>query len=325
MIFLFCRTCQTRLTENGSSHVCYACGADWRTVGGVLRAATAPSGNQSGASEEFFDRYHTVGKPVAPSETEWWFRLDSLDPARILDPLISSTLPKVVIELGCGAGTNLASVQAVHPHVALLIGCDVSYNALSLAKTRLSNERSASNVLLIHADGTQLPLEPQCADIVLLINVLHHATDLSLIGDAARLVRLGGTVLVIDLSSKSFLNRASRLVWGLFPRSLRRRFAHDLLVDDEAPTVQLVNPDILDSAASQAGMVREGGESMGLFLFIIQHFFMLFPNLGRWFPKNLWIRLEWLERRALDVPFLANQCTGFSIRYRMGQSIPIAP
>lgn len=325
MIRLFCRKCQISLVEYGDSRVCSACGATWQTVGGVLKSPIGSPTNQSGSSEAFFDQYHGERDTDESSRKQWWYQNDSLDPGRILAPLVARTTPQVVVELGCGTGTNLATVQSVHPRVSHLVGCDVSFQALTLAKMRLSNEPTAADLLLVHADGTQLPLDSQCADLVLLINVLHHATDLSLVGDAARLVRPRGTVLIIDISSKSILNNASRFVWRFLPQSLRRRFAHDLLVDDEAPTVRLVNPDLLDAFATQNGMLREGHESMGLFLFLIQHLFIMFPNLGRWFPKTLWNGLESLERRAMTLPLLAGQCAFFSVRYRTAPFTPTAP
>jgi hypothetical protein len=95
--------------------------------------------------------------------------------------------------------------------------------------------------LLVHSDGASVPIEPGEADLVLLINVLHHATDLLLVSDAALLVRPGDTVLIIDLSSGNILNNASRIAWKYIPRSLRRRFAHNLLVEDDTSQVQLVS------------------------------------------------------------------------------------
>ncbi len=245
-----------------------------------------------------------------------------LQPEQIIQHVVATTKPRVVVELGCGTGSNLATVQSAHPGVSQMIGCDVSLQALTLARGTLETFPATPDLLLVHSDGDHLPLEPGCADLVLLINVLHHAKDLSLVADAARLVRPGGTILIIDISSGNFLHNLARVAWKYLPRSLRRRFKHDLLVGDEAPSVRLVSLVDLDFIARQHGLLPEAHDYKGLFLFTLQYACMLFPAVARYIPRVVWLGLADLERKALAVPFLGTRCAGFSVRYRM---MPVLP
>lgn len=288
----------------------------------MLTSLTGSPGDQSGSSEAFFDRYHEQHGASSTSALPWWSLLGTLQPEQIIQHVVATTKPRVVVELGCGTGSNLATVQSAHPGVSRLIGCDVSFQALTLARASLRIHPDTSELLLVHSDSANLPLKPGCADLILLINVLHHATDLSLVGDAARLVRPGGTVLIIDLSAGNLLYNASRSAWNYLPRSLRRRFNHDLLVDGEAPEVRLVDLTDLDLIARQHGLSPEVYEYKGLFLFTLQYACMLFPAVARFIPRVVWLGLAALERGALSVPFLAARCAAFSARYRM---VPIAP
>ena len=129
-------------------------------------------------------------------------------------------------------------------------------------------------------------------------------------------------MLIIDLSAGNFSYNASRFAWNYLPKSLRRRFNHDLLVDGEAPEVRLVDLTDLDLIARQHGLFSEENNYKGLFLFTLQYACMLFPAVARFIPKVVWLGLAALERGALAVPFLAARCAGFSVRYRM---MPIAP
>ena len=323
MTELTCRKCRVRLVATMDVRACPACGASWQFIDDVLTSRGTPLSGQSGASEAFFDQYHGQHGAGSSSTLPWWCLLGTLEPEHVIHHVAETIRPRVVVELGCGTGSNLATVQTAHPGVSHLIGCDVSFQALTLARESLRNHPDTSELLLVHSDSANLPLEPGCADLVLLINVLHHATDLSLVGDAARLVRPGGTVLIIDLSAGNLLYNASKFSWNYLPRSLRRRFNHDLLVDGEAPEVRLVDLIDLDLITRQNGLSAEVYEYKGLFLFTLQYACMLFPAVARFIPRVVWLGLAALEREALSVPFLAARCAGFSVRYGMVPQTPV--
>ncbi len=95
---------------------------------------------------------------------------------------------KVVIDVGCGPGNLVASLGG---NPTMLIGLDISYGALQLAKTL--------GYLTLLADVQDLPLVSECADVVMLNAVMHHSDDPEkVLREAARLVRPGG-ILVTDM------------------------------------------------------------------------------------------------------------------------------
>ena len=313
---LMCRMCHQLLHNTNDEYSCLSCGVTWKSVNGILTSPAPRTHRQSGESEDFFNRYHQERTTSSSLIQPWWARLETLDPTRLISELTKLTTPKVVMEIGCGNGSNLSTVLEAYPDVAQLIGCDVSFEALTYAQARIANESDAKNLLLIHSDGAHLPVELGCADLVLLINVLHHTTDLSLIGDAARFVRRGGIVLIIDLHSGNLLCNASRIAWKYLPKPLKRRFNSDLLVDDKAPDVQLVDLSDLDIHTAQSGLIQESAEFKGLFLFIFQYFCILFPVVADYIPKYIWLRLAMAERAALMHPFFQRRCAAFGLQFR---------
>lgn len=94
---------------------------------------------------------------------------------------------KIVVDIGCGPG-NLYATLGGKPQ--LLIGVDISYGALSMAKHL--------GYIPVRADAHQLPFISNFADIVVLNATLHHCDHMDVVlGEAARLVRPGG-ILITD-------------------------------------------------------------------------------------------------------------------------------
>ena len=97
-------------------------------------------------------------------------------------------------DLGCGTG-HLSATLA--PFVHRVIAVDESSAMLGAARTRLAGLR---NVEVRHGDLAALPLRDGELDAAILLLVLHYALDPSrALAEAARAVRPGGRVLVIDM------------------------------------------------------------------------------------------------------------------------------
>ncbi|HYN09952.1 MAG TPA: metalloregulator ArsR/SmtB family transcription factor [Vicinamibacterales bacterium] len=100
-----------------------------------------------------------------------------------------------VADLGCGTGAMLAVLA---PHVGRVIGVDASEEMLGAARRRLDG---LTNVDLRHGSLESLPIEPASVDAATMMLVLHHmASPGAAIAEAARILRPGGTLLIVDMT-----------------------------------------------------------------------------------------------------------------------------
>ena len=106
-------------------------------------------------------------------------------------------LPPVdVVDIGCGEGYLTVEVARWAKRV---IAIDRSPAVLTRAKA-LAGRRRAANIVFKRGELDRLPLEAASVDIALLSQALHHAVDpAQALAEAARVVRPGGKVLVLDL------------------------------------------------------------------------------------------------------------------------------
>jgi SAM-dependent methyltransferase len=89
---------------------------------------------------------------------------------------------RTVLEVGCGAGRNLAGIASRHP--SRLVGCDVAG-----AMVKLSQERMGDAAEVVQTDGANLPFSDGEFDVVTTVTVLQHNPDAAraeLIGEICR-------------------------------------------------------------------------------------------------------------------------------------------
>lgn len=104
--------------------------------------------------------------------------------------------PVEVADIACGEG--YLSVEAAR-WAKRVIGIDRSADVLKRAKA-LADRRGLKNIVWKRGDIEKVPLEDESVDVALLSQALHHAKDPArAVSEAARIVRPGGHVLVLDL------------------------------------------------------------------------------------------------------------------------------
>jgi ubiquinone/menaquinone biosynthesis C-methylase UbiE len=103
----------------------------------------------------------------------------------------------VVVDLGTGTGRML---EFLAPHLDRGIGIDLSHDMLSYARSRL-DRKGLRRCQLRQGDIYNPPLEDGVADLVVIHQVLHYLEGPDrAIDEAARLLKPGGRLLVIDFA-----------------------------------------------------------------------------------------------------------------------------
>jgi SAM-dependent methyltransferase len=140
------------------------------------------------ASQQFF----------ASSAGQWDRLREDLFGAEFLPGALLGLLPShwIVGDLGCGTGAVLPMLA---PHVAGVIGVDGSEEMFAAARVRATG---LENVELRQGALEALPVESASLDAVTLILVLHHLPSPAVaLAEAARVLKPGGRVLIVDMSS----------------------------------------------------------------------------------------------------------------------------
>ena len=105
--------------------------------------------------------------------------------------LVTLTGEERALDIGTGAG---AMAIALAPLVAEVIGVDLVPELLAEAR-----KRAPANVEFVEADALALPYPADSFDLVSTVRTLHHVARPELVvAEACRVLRPGGTLLVVD-------------------------------------------------------------------------------------------------------------------------------
>ena len=127
-----------------------------------------------------------------------------------------------VADLGCGEG--YLSLEAAH-WARKVVAVDRSADVLNRARA-LAARRHIRNVTWRRGELERLPVEDASVDVALLSQALHHAGEPArAVGEAVRILKDGGRVLVLDLRShdESWVREALGDRWQGFANTSCRR------------------------------------------------------------------------------------------------------
>ena len=185
-------------------------------------------------SEQDLRRLHGVlaqrsetSKQFFASAAGQWDRLrGELFGADVSVRALAGLLPSdwTVGDLGCGTGLTAA---ALAPWVSRVIGVDASDEMLTAAAARVE---ALPNVELRHGALEALPIDDGALDAATMMLVLHHVpSPAAVMAEAARVLRPGGRLLVVDMEPHDREEYRSQMghVWlGFEPKKMRRLIEH---------------------------------------------------------------------------------------------------
>ncbi len=167
-------------------------------------------------SQEFFasaaGQWDSVRRELFGAHVELGALVDLLDPTW------------VVGDLGCGTGQLTATLA---PVVGRVIAVDESREMLDAARRRLAD---AGNVDVRAGSLEALPIADGTLDAAVMMLVLHHLSEpLRALGEAARVLKPGGRLLVVDMAAHAREEYRERMghVWLGFPAEQLERWLAD--------------------------------------------------------------------------------------------------
>jgi SAM-dependent methyltransferase len=115
---------------------------------------------------------------------------------------------KRVLEVGCGAGTDLMRFARGG---AIVTGVDISSSAIALARQNFEQQNLEAD--LREADGERLPFEAATFDLVYAHGVVQYTgSDATLVTECLRVLKPGGEAIFQVYNRVSWLNALSKLM-----------------------------------------------------------------------------------------------------------------
>jgi ArsR family transcriptional regulator len=168
----------------------------WQLIRGQV-AESAGASHDDARVERVLAGRRSKSREFFSSAAEEWDRLraDLFGDRLHLQALVGLIAGDWVVgDLGCGTG---AMAQALAPFVRAVVAVDSSREMLSAAKARVEG---LANVQVRPGDLEALPIADGELDAAVMMLVLHHVPEPArALGEAARVLKPGGRLLVVDM------------------------------------------------------------------------------------------------------------------------------
>lgn len=303
---LACDDCGTTLepSDRGPQMQCLKCGNHWQTDGLTFTAQHMSSlDGLDKTSRAFFDTHSSAESNLVTINTylKTLYQIANFDYVEYASALAAKLDSISIVEIGCGDGRTINRLRKNHPS-RNIIGIDVSSEKLNEAayESLMSPPQSRdASVAFVQCLGRRVPIVSEMADLVLLLHVLHHTEGLLLVDECARILKPGGTLLIVDISSRNPFNLATRALWFFLPSFIRTFFNQEYIVDGQAPPARLVSPTSLTKKARLAGLKAGLIEDDGLFAFLLVYLILIVPFLQKPYMLLVLTLLRRFERFLL--------------------------
>ncbi len=204
--------------------------------------------------KEMFDsiapRYDFLNRLLSLRQDIYWRRtmitaLDLPDNASVLD-------------VACGTGDVLLEILSRMENQKLIVGADFAPEMLKLAKIKLLQENTSSNVQLIAGNALHLPFPPNSFDAITIAFGIRNIMDReSALANFFKCLKPGGKVAVLELATPAnktllslylfYFSKVLPIIGAFFSKHLK---AYDYL---PASVINFPPPDKFAAIMKQAG------------------------------------------------------------------------
>jgi SAM-dependent methyltransferase len=157
----------------------------------------------------------------------------------VLTRTVIERRPRRVMDIGCGAGLELATMLEAVPE-AVGVGVDSDEPSVALARRTLDARGLAGRAMVLHGDVRRLDQQVEAVDLALLANVVYYvplSDRVAFLRDLRRLLAPGGVLLVVTTAAA--------------PQLFSRHF--DLLLRAQDGAMELPDAEQLVAQLSEAG------------------------------------------------------------------------
>ncbi|WP_222265775.1 class I SAM-dependent methyltransferase [Modestobacter marinus] len=161
----------------------------------------------------------------------------------VLTRTVVERRPRRVLDVGCGAGLELATMLEAAPE-AEGVGVDIDEPSVELARRTLERRGLAGRATVLHGDVRRLPGQVGEVDLALLANVVYYVPlgdRVAFLRDLRRMLAPGGVLLVVTTAAT--------------PSLFSRHF--DLLLRAQEGALELPDAEQLVTQLTEAGLRPE--------------------------------------------------------------------